>query len=310
MPVFDPDGGAALVLARGFAVAFLLSVAGTLTFRVLVARRAYANMTCEMTAQIDWGLVRWIRVSVVLALLGLCDWVATVTWSLASPRSFGDWVTGAEAVLTGLSFGQVIILQAGLLVGTAFVLTRSPTEWRWRAALVLGTAAVIAEVAHGHAFAMAQTISLLEVCEGLHFWAAAAWLGGLVPLLMIVVLAPPEAAAAASRWFSPLGKVCVGLLAATALLQGWILIGSTKALFQTAYGWAAWMKVFLFAVLFGFAVLNRYWLAPALVGRTKEQARRRFIISLVLQTGCGLLIVLVAALLSQLRPGMDMGMAG
>ena len=310
MPTFAPDGGAALVLARGLAVAFLLSVSGTLTFRILVAGKTYARMTSDMAALIDRSLAVWVRISAVLALLGLCDWVAAVTWSLASPQSFADWVTDVRTVLTGLTFGQVILLQAGLLVLILCVLGRRRAEWRWRAALVLGTAAVIAEVAHGHAFAMARTISWLELCEVLHFWAAGAWLGALIPLLMIVVLAPPGVAVTACRWFSPLGNVCVALLAATALLQGCILIGSTKALFQTAYGWTAWMKVILFAVLTGFAVLNRYQLAPAVVTGRAEQARRRFIVSLALQTACGLLIVLVAALLSQLRPGMDMGMAG
>jgi putative copper export protein len=37
-----------------------------------------------------------------------------------------------------------------------------------------------------------------------------------------------------------------------------------KALLHTAYGWTAFLKFGLFGVLFGFAVLNRYWLAPEL----------------------------------------------
>jgi putative copper export protein len=63
-------------------------------------------------------------------------------------------------------------------------------------------------------------------------------------------------------------------------------------------------------VLFGFALLNRYWLAPDLRGRNPRLARRRLIHSLCWQTAFGLLIVLAAALLGQLRPGMDMSMPG
>jgi putative copper export protein len=63
-------------------------------------------------------------------------------------------------------------------------------------------------------------------------------------------------------------------------------------------------------VLFGFAVVNRYWLAPDLRGCNPAVARRRLIRSISLQTGFGLLIVLAAALLGQLRPGMDMSMQG
>jgi putative copper resistance protein D len=157
---------------------------------------------------------------------------------------------------------------------------------------------------------MAHGLSLLEVSQTLHLWAAGAWLGSLLPLLLVVRLAPPPAAAMAARWFSPLGKLCVVLLTASAFVQGWVLIGSTKALFHTAYGWTALLKAGLFGGLFGFAVLNRYWLAPDLRGRNPDLARRQLLRSLSLQTGFGLLIVLAATLLSQLRPGMDMSMPG
>jgi putative copper export protein len=70
------------------------------------------------------------------------------------------------------------------------------------------------------------------------------------------------------------------------------------------------LKFSLYGVLFGFAVLNRYRLFPALRGTRTPAARRTLIVSLVVQTGFGLLVVLAAALLGQLQPGMDMGMAG
>ena len=54
----------------------------------------------------------------------------------------------------------------------------------------------------------------------LHLTAAGAWLGGLLPLLIVVREAPLDAAHLAAQRFSTLGTISVGVLAATALLQG------------------------------------------------------------------------------------------
>jgi len=309
VPTFAPDGGAPLVLARGFAVAFMLSVSGTLTFRTVVMPRTYSYLASATIGPIEHGLVRWSRISLIFAGLGLCAWLAAVTFYLATPATIGDWADDLWVVLTTTSFGHVLLPQILLLVATAVVLGRSPSAGRWRIGLVLGTAAVILEVGHDHAYAMATGLSFLEVSQALHLWAAGAWLGGLLPLLLVVRLAPPPEAAVAARRFAPLGQVCVMLMAASAFVQGWILIGSTKALLDTAYGWTALLKAGLFAVLLALAVLNRYWLAPDLRGRHPDLARRRLIRSVSVETCFGLLIVLVAAMLSQLMPGMDMSMA-
>jgi copper resistance protein D len=310
MPVFAPDGGPALVLARGLAVAFLLSVSGTLTFRAVVLPRALARLSPEETRPVERALLRWCQASLLAAALGLCAWLAVLTAHLANPDTLGDWAADLGPVLTETSFGRVALLQFLLLIAAGIVLGRTTDAAHWRIALIFGTAAAVLEVGHGHAYAMASGVSFLELSVVLHLWAAGAWLGGLVPLLLVVQLAAPVVAATAARRFSPLGKLCVVLLAASASLQGWVLVGSKQALFHTAYGWTALLKLSLFAVLIGIAIVNRYWLAPDLVRKDPSLARRRLVASLSLETSFGLLIVLAAALLGQLRPGMSMGMPG
>lgn len=310
MPVFAPDGGLALVLARGVAVAFLLSVSGTLMFRTVVLPRALPRMTPDVADATERGLKAWLRISALGAVLGLLGWLVAVTAGLAAPAMLDEWPGDLWAVLSATSFGHVLLAQLGLLVATVLLLGGHPNISRWRVALVPGSLAVLAQVGHGHAYAMASSVSVLELSELLHLWAAGAWLGGLVPLLLVVMLAPPASAALAARWFSPLGKLCVALLAGTAIAQGVVLVGSIAALLHTAYGWVALLKLGLYGVLVGFALLNRYWFAPELRGTNPRGARRRLLVSLVLQTGFGVLIVLAAALLGQLRPGMDIGMQG
>ncbi len=310
IPAFQPDGGPTLVLARGLAVACILSIAGTATFRTVVAPRALRCMTPDVMGRIDRALAHWLRVSTLGAGVGLLAWLVVLTGNLASPQGIADWAGGGWAVLADTSFGHVLLLQSALLAAAVVALGRRPGLLRWWLCCVLATAAAIAETGHGHAFAMAQGLSVLEVSEALHLWAAGAWLGGLVPLLLVVVLAPPDAAAVAARWFSPLGQVCLVLLALSAIVQGWVLIGTLPALRDTAYGWTAMLKLCLYGVLFGFAVLNRYRLCPALRGPRARTMRGALIASLAFQTGVGILVVLAAALLGQLRPGMDMGLAG
>ena len=124
--------------------------------------------------------------------------------------------------------------------------------------------------------------------------------------MLVVWLAPYGAAAVAARWFSPMGKWCVGVLAGTALVQGWVLVGSFTALLHAAYGTVVLIKTALFVLLFGFAVLNRYGLAPALLRAEPERARGRLVGSILAQTAVGVLAVLAAAVLSGLAPTMKM----
>ena len=189
MPVFAPDGGAALVLARGFAVAFLLSAFGTLVFRMAVVPRAFGGMTLDAIAAVERWLLRWTRLSLLLAGLGLCAWGAVLTRYLAGPEAIGAWAGSAGEVLADTSFGHVWSLQILLLAATGAMLSRNPGVVRWRMALVLASAAVLAEVGHGHAYAMATGPSYLEISNVLHLWAAGAWLGALLPLLLVTWLA-------------------------------------------------------------------------------------------------------------------------
>ena len=93
-------------------------------------------------------------------------------------------------------------------------------------------------------------------------------------------------------------------MAMTALVQATILVGSPAALLGTAYGRVACLKLSVFGVLLGFACVNRYRLAPALLGDDPATARRRLLGSIAVQTGFGLLVLLAAGLLASLPPAM------
>ncbi len=303
MPAFDIDGGLLLASARAVSVAALLSVLGCLTFRVFVAARVVDRMPAATAGRTRRHLILMTQLSAIAGLLAMLVWLALQAADMASARSAFQALASVPAVLLHTDFGHVLLLQLVALAGVPGVLGRCDNRLRQRIALGLAAVALALQAGHSHAASMYGGPSLLLAADVVHLLAAGAWLGGLLPLLLLVRDAPPVAGAMAARWFSPLGKLCVVALAATALFQGWVLVASIPGLVGTAYGWMVGVKLALFGVLFAFALANRYWLAPALLPGHLA-AKRPLVRSIAVQTGFGLAIIAAAAVLSSLAPAM------
>lgn len=92
----------------------------------------------------------------------------------------------------------------------------------------------------------------------LHLLAVAAWLGGLVSLL-VALYRTPDIGSAAVRRFSRVAFGSVLVLAATGIYQSWRQVGSWSALTGTRYGQLLILKVALIAVLLAVAWFSRRW---------------------------------------------------
>ncbi|MFI9343114.1 copper resistance CopC/CopD family protein [Streptomyces sp. NPDC052773] len=94
-----------------------------------------------------------------------------------------------------------------------------------------------------------------------HLLAVAAWLGGLVTLLVALYRAPAGTPldAAAVRRFSRVAFGSVLALVATGLYQSWRQVGSWSALTGTRYGQLLCVKVALVVLLVGVAWISRRW---------------------------------------------------
>jgi mono/diheme cytochrome c family protein/uncharacterized membrane protein len=117
---------------------------------------------------------------------------------------------------------------------------------------------------------------------------------------------PPAQAALVCERFSPIGLACVLVLAGTGFAQGLQLIGSVPALFGTAYGHIALLKIALFLLALVLAALNRLWLTDRL-GLTDHLAevagtRRHLLVSVSVETAVGLAIVTAAAFMASSPP--------
>ncbi|MFJ9679833.1 copper resistance CopC/CopD family protein [Streptomyces sp. NPDC101194] len=94
----------------------------------------------------------------------------------------------------------------------------------------------------------------------LHLLAVAAWLGGLVALL-VALHRTPDIGAEAVRRFSRIAFGSVLVLTATGIYQSWRQVGTWSALTGTEYGRLLLVKVGLVAVLVGTAWFSRRWTA-------------------------------------------------
>jgi putative copper export protein/mono/diheme cytochrome c family protein len=301
LPSFELDwGGVLLALVRGCSVAGLLSVFGTLTFRSVVETRCFSRLLADEAAALDRRVVRWAWANLGFAAVALLVWLPMESGSMSGAATLAATAGAMPTVLRGTSFGHFLTAQLAGLIATGLAMRFLPRR-AWVATVLSGVTLAL-QSGHSHSASMYSGLSFLLASELLHLLAAGAWVGGLWPLLLVVRHGTPKAGALACRWFSPLGKWCVVVLLATASVQFWELIGGVPGLVGTAYGWVALVKIALYGALFGFALLNRYTLAPRLMGPAPEPTRRALVRSIAVQTMFGLAAVLAAGLLSQLNP--------
>ncbi len=291
----------------------MLSGFGSLLFWTRVLPRSRARTPPAAQATLDRRLLATVRASLAAALLAGLAWLLAEAVSMAGATGPAEAARALPTVLAATTFGHLLSVQGVGIILAALALGRGTTQNRRHLAMVGSAMVLLLQVGHGHAWSMTGGIGLRHVLHlpglllpstALHLLAAATWLGGLLPLLLTVRVVPPRAGATAAHGFSIIGKWCVGAMAATATLQATILVGGLRGLRGTGYGWVACLKLSLFGVLLAFACLNRYRLAPVLLGPAPEAARRRLVLSIAVQTGFGLLVVLAAGTLASLPPGL------
>jgi len=276
-----------LALLRGLHVAAMISGAGALLFRVAVMRGATLG-ACTSIA----------RANLSLAFVTGVVWLVVATQSIAGASGLADTFAALPPVMRDTRFGMLLTARLALLL-----IAVATAAWDGRRlAVPLGAsfAALMLQPFLGHAAAANDWA--LAATETLHLTAAAAWLGGLPPLLLLVSRAPARLGIAMARRFSPIALASVLVLAGTALVQAAALIGSVAGLTGTAYGEADLTKTALFAVLLVCAALNRFVFAGSLGDRRPEEARRRLRTSLRIEIALGLAVVLAAGVLASLPP--------
>ncbi|KHA71477.1 copper resistance protein CopD [Pseudomonas chlororaphis] len=239
----------ALVLCRFVHFIVVLMLFGAWLFRPLLLK--------DEALQVDRHLARLARWLSAVALLSGIAWALLITASMAGSAAAAFDPDTVALVLGHTFFGQVwrwhLLINAALLA-----LLFSP--WRSNMPLRLGLSALLlatlAPVGHG---AMLDGVSgqLLILNQIVHLTCVAAWLGGLLMLVMIL-RQPTEPMPAILRRFSGVGYALVAGLLLTGLINVRVLTGQwwPTPLFS-GFALILLIKALIVLGMLGLALFNR-----------------------------------------------------
>jgi putative copper resistance protein D len=314
MDWFEAGVDGPLVVIRAIHFAATAITAGTLIFQVMVAEPALRSERATAVAVRRQSLrVAWLGFSIALVSGLIWVWVQT---SSMSGLPLGE-VASSEVLSTVLNetqFGLVSKFRLGLamILAACLVYDRFPLAHWVALASALGFIAAIAWTGHAGS-TPGQTGILHLTADILHLVAAAAWIGGLVPLVLLLGAARRHRAVAwaslardVAQRFSTLGLISVGTLMVTGIINAGILVGSFRALPVTGYGQLLMLKIVVFAIMLGLAAVNRYWLTPGLtLSSTSEvpiQMLRQLTRNSVAEIALGFTIFAIVGVLGTLHP--------
>lgn len=281
------------MLLRGAHVAALLSLFGTLVFLAVLLP---AEADRRLRARLGWFAMGSACGALALGIA----WFLAEAAVVAGAAGIVGAIRNVPALVAYLLFGQLLL---GRLVLLAVALGLLAVRMRG-AALVLSAIALGIQPFLAHAGQMAGGLGATLVgAELVHLAAAGMWLGGLVPLLLCLMALPRPPAVRMLRRFTTVGLAAVLAIAASGVLQAWVLAGGPAGIIGTAYGRIVLLKVALFALALVFATLNGLVLTGRLARPGPTGARRALQRSVSMEVALGCAIVLVAGWLASTAPG-------
>ena len=270
-----------------------------------------------------WPLRAAMAVVAALGLALSALGIAIITAGMAGVPLSGIDRSTLDMVITETSIGTAWQVRMGAL---AVVLVCTLNARRRSAAPLLATAAAAVALASlawtGHGAASEGRAGLVHLWADIaHLLAAGAWLGAIAAfgwlLLRPAASMTPDHLRLTHRAlarFSVIGSLLVGVLIASGLVNGYMLIGPMHVLDlpATLYGQLFLVKLALFAAMLALAAGNRFRLTPALSAALAQNDPARAVMalrrSIALEASAALIILGLVAWIGTLSPPMaDMG---
>lgn len=224
-------------------------------------------------------------------------------------------------------FGVVAVIKFGLLAlaavvwwlgGRRFGIARSAgaTEatqaprWFMGAGLVLVAGLLLTPGLAGHAGAT-PPVPLNVFIDGVHLAAGAAWIGGLVVLLMAAFPAasassePAASLAPAVKRFSDMALVAVAVIVATGTYASWVEVQALRALTGATYGVVLLSKIGVFIPIVVLGAVNNRVMKPRIeraAADTSDAPLRGFKRILMAEVALAAIVLALTALLVNLPP--------
>lgn len=265
----------------------------------------------------DGPNLAWTRPALIVAALvvGLASLAALVAQTAVMAGSLSEAVKPASLsfMITGTALGMAMVARAVVAVlGLVLVVAMKPGRALWGLTVSGGVIVAASFAWTGHGAATEGPGGGLHLgADIVHAIAAALWLGALAALtIMLVRRTTPDDVAIhrALHGFADLGTLAVVLLVLTGLVNSGFLVGPAHVgdLGTGLYGLLLIAKLILFGLMLALAASNRFRLTPALGSAVQagepSAAVRDLRRSLLLETGLGLAILAVVAIMGTLPP--------
>jgi copper transport protein len=267
-----------LAVLSGLALGALLSLSGMLFFRSGIRGGEVGNVDVVMR-----GL------AVMTPLLLAAHFVA---WMM-NADVMHHFTSDSLSVATNTGIGRRELLRIGFafLALWALVLAR-----RTRLALAFSAGSLLVSAAIGHTAAIVPEWAIPG--KALHLLASAAWIGGVLWLMLLdrtEVLRFARETARVSR----VAMICVIVIAVSGLLQSWLFLSSPSDLVHSPYGLLVLAKITGTLVLIGFGAHHRKRTMP----RGEEVwSPERFAATLRGELAVMAVVVLIGGLLAYVPP--------
>jgi len=307
VPWFGAEIDAPMVATRAVQFAASAVTAGLLIFRatVLTPGLRSSKLAGVIDARIRWSAWGALLVTVASGAVWFVLQAASMSGLPLREAVTSDTLS---AVLNETQFGLVAQLRAICAVVLAVGLfgARSTSMRRLSLAAALGLVGSIAWT--GHAGATTGEAGVWHLAaDVLHLWAAAAWIGGLVGLMLVLLAlrgdrSPLPMRTDLVRRFSMLGILSVATLIGSGAVNSWILVGSVDGLLHTVYGRLLVIKLVIFAAMLAFAAVNRIWLTPRLASSRAGRAAFALACSTGIELALGLVIFGIVGVLGTQHP--------
>lgn len=307
-----------LVAVRAIHYVATALAAGIVFFEWLVAGPSLpAGQSSQLMIRFRDRMALCLWLSLAVAVISAAAWLLLVAANIVE-RPLSEVVQDGTAwtVFTETRFGfdwQVRLLCAVLLGGSALIWQRGYSMLSGLPAAILAAVLVGALAWAGHGGATPGYAGIIHVsADVLHLVAAAAWLGGLAPLILLLaslwgadVEERAMIAGAICRRFSNLGIFAVVALLISGLTNAWFLVGDSQGLTATSYGRLLSLKLLLFFGMVCLAAANRQYLMPRLASGEPGGAVARIARNAALELLLGLVVVVVVAVLGITPPATE-----
>jgi putative copper export protein len=317
-------GNAAIVVVIGIELIFLAAAVGAAAGQVWILPPGQTNehsllipARSTLRRLLGLALLLFFIASLLELLLRTAD---------MSGQPLSEAYTELSTVLLKTHYGHFWLWRCGALILAALAWAFSLHPARLRGASYSAIVALVAVVwalsAEGHA-GDDGFLSAANFANGLHILGGLLWGGGILTAMLIIL---PRLIRADARPLTAQCSLRLSALAAAALAMviipgvynAWLQIGSWHGLWSTTYGRLLMIKVLLVMIMAALGALNRYRYVPALQRHAglaeprtliplprllrKDAPASSFLISLRVEAGLLLTVLLLAAALSQQVP--------